>query len=147
LYQGGALRAQVEIRSAEQKQAVADYARTGQRAFGEVEGALAAENALRERGAILDATIRDSERALELAQIQYRVGTIDLARSSTPARAVLRADIASARASGSSRSVSTSISLGGGSTSRRWNRGDAVTFRRMGELPATVRVDWRDVTK
>jgi NodT family efflux transporter outer membrane factor (OMF) lipoprotein len=78
LYQGGALRAQVEIRSAEQKQAVADYARAGQRAFGEVEGALAAENALRERGDILDATVRDSARALELAQIQYRIGTVDL---------------------------------------------------------------------
>ncbi len=78
LYQGGALRAQVEIRTAEQKQAVAEFARTGQRAFGEVESALGAETALRERDAILEATIRDSERALELAQIQYRVGTIDL---------------------------------------------------------------------
>jgi NodT family efflux transporter outer membrane factor (OMF) lipoprotein len=78
LYQGGALRAQVEIRTAEQRQAVAEYARAGQRAFGEVEGALAAENALRERDAILEATIHDSERALELAQIQYRVGAIDL---------------------------------------------------------------------
>jgi NodT family efflux transporter outer membrane factor (OMF) lipoprotein len=78
LYQGGALRAQVEIRTAEQKQAVAEYARAGQRAFGEAEGALAAENALRERGSILDAAIRDNERALELAKIQYRVGTIDL---------------------------------------------------------------------
>ncbi len=78
IYQGGALRAQVEIRTAEQKQAVADYARTGQRAFGEVESALAAENALRDRDAILEASIRDSARALELAQIQYRVGTVDL---------------------------------------------------------------------
>ena len=78
IYQGGALRAQVEIRSAEQKQAVAEYARTGQRAFGEVENALAADNALRERDAILEAAIRDSERALELAQIQYRVGSVDL---------------------------------------------------------------------
>ena len=78
LYQGGALRAQVEIRSAEQKQAVAEYARAGQRAFGEVENALAAENALRDREAILEATVRDSERALELAQIQYRVGSVDL---------------------------------------------------------------------
>jgi len=78
LSQGGAQRAQVEIRSAEQKQAVADYARTGQRAFGEVEGALAAENALRDREAILAATIRDSQRSLELAQVQYRVGSADL---------------------------------------------------------------------
>jgi outer membrane protein TolC len=78
LYQGGALRAQVEIRSAEQKQAVAEFARTGQRAFGEVENALAAENALREREAILEATIRDSARSLELVRIQYRVGSVDL---------------------------------------------------------------------
>ncbi len=78
LYQGGALRAQVEIRSAEQKQAVAEYARAGQRAFSEVENALAAENALRDRYVILEATARDSERALELVQIQYRVGKVDL---------------------------------------------------------------------
>ncbi len=78
LYQGGALRAQVEIRTAEQKQAVAEYARAGQRAFGEVENALAAENALRDREAILAATIRDGERALEIARVQYRVGTVDL---------------------------------------------------------------------
>ena len=78
IYQGGALRAQVEIRTAEQKQAVAEYARAGQRAFGEAENALSAENALRERESILEATVRDSARALELAQVQYRVGTIDL---------------------------------------------------------------------
>ena len=77
LYQGGALRAQVEIRTAEQKQAVAAYASAGQRAFGEVEGALSAENALRDREAILEATVRDNGRALELVQIQYRVGSTD----------------------------------------------------------------------
>jgi multidrug efflux system outer membrane protein len=78
LYQGGALQAQVEVRSAEQKAAVAAYASAGLRAFGEVENALAAENALRERALLLDAALRDNARALELAQVQYRVGTIDL---------------------------------------------------------------------
>lgn len=78
LYQGGALRAQVEIRSAEQKAAVAAYASAGQRAFGEVEGALAAEFALRDRAEALEAQVRDNARALELAQVQYRVGSIDL---------------------------------------------------------------------
>jgi len=77
LYQGGALRAQVEIRTAEQKQAVAAYASAGQRAFGEVEGALSAENALREREIILEANVRDSERALELTTVQFRVGSTD----------------------------------------------------------------------
>ena len=93
LYQGGALRAQVEIRSAEQKQAVAEYARTGQRAFGEVEGALAAENALRERDAILEATIRDSERALELAQhpVPRRQRSICARSSRTSSRCIPRA--------------------------------------------------------
>lgn len=78
LYQGGALLAQVEIRSAEQKQAVAEYARTGQRAFNEAEGAISTDKALRDRSALLEAAVRNNERAVELAQIQYRVGTIDL---------------------------------------------------------------------
>jgi outer membrane protein TolC len=78
LYQGGALRAQVEIRTAEQKLAVADYARIAQRAFNDVEDALSAEAALRDRDAILLENIKDNQRALDLAHIQYRVGKIDL---------------------------------------------------------------------
>jgi len=78
IYQGGALRAQVDIRTAEQKEAVANYARIAQRSFGEVENALAAENALRDRDAILGANIIDNARALELVQVQYRVGSADL---------------------------------------------------------------------
>jgi outer membrane protein TolC len=78
LYQGGALRAQVEIRTAEQKLAVADYARVAQRAFNDVEGALSAEVALRDRDAILVENVKDNQRALDLAQIQFKVGKIDL---------------------------------------------------------------------
>ena len=40
IFLGGQLQAQVEIRTAEQKQAVAEYGRIGARAFGEVENAL-----------------------------------------------------------------------------------------------------------
>jgi hypothetical protein len=50
----------------------------GQRAFGDVENALAAEIALRDRAAILEALLRDNQRALELAREQYRIGTVDL---------------------------------------------------------------------
>ena len=78
LYQGGALQAQVDIRNAEQKQAMAEYARIAQRSFGEVESALGADLALRERDAILARNIADNQRALELAQVQYRVGKVDL---------------------------------------------------------------------
>ena len=78
LYQGGALQAQVDIRNAEQKQAMADYARIAQRSFSEVENALGADMSLRDREALLARTIADNERALELAKIQYRVGKVDV---------------------------------------------------------------------
>ena len=78
IYLGGALDAQVEIRTAEQKQAVADYGRIGARAFGEVEGALSSGFTLEERAAILAQALKEYERALELANVRYRVGSGDL---------------------------------------------------------------------
>ena len=58
LYLGGQLQAQVEVRTAEQKQALAEYGRVGARAFGEVENALSTGFALEEREAILSAVGR-----------------------------------------------------------------------------------------
>ena len=78
IFAGGALNAQVEIRNAEQKQAVAEYASVGLRAFDEVEGALASETALRERQAILEQVASDSRRSMELATVQYKIGSSDL---------------------------------------------------------------------
>lgn len=78
VFRGGALRTQVEIRTSEQKQAVAAYATVGLRAFGEVEGALAAERAAREREQILAQTLSDNQRALEVVQTQYQIGSGDL---------------------------------------------------------------------
>ena len=78
LYLGGALQSQVEIRTAEQKQAVAEYGRVGARAFGEVENALSSGFALDERGAILAQAVTQNERALELANVRFRVGSGDL---------------------------------------------------------------------
>ena len=78
LYQGGALKAQVEIRTAEQKQAVAEYARVALRAFGDVEGALAGELAFQEREQILLRANAQSDRALDLAKVAFNVGSIDL---------------------------------------------------------------------
>ncbi len=78
LFTGGALDAQVDIRTAGQQQAVAQYAAVGLRAFSEVEGALASETALRERQTILDQVTGDSRRSLALATVQYRVGNSDL---------------------------------------------------------------------
>jgi outer membrane protein TolC len=78
LYLGGALQSQAEIRTAEQKQAVAEYGRVGARAFGEVEGALSSGFTLAERATILAQAVAENERALELANVRYRVGSGDL---------------------------------------------------------------------
>ena len=75
IFRGGALKTQVEIRTAEQKQAVAAYASVGLRAFGEVENALSAEIAARDRERILAQTLSDSQRALEIVQRQFKVGS------------------------------------------------------------------------
>jgi NodT family efflux transporter outer membrane factor (OMF) lipoprotein len=78
LFTGGELKAQVEIRTAEQKQAVAEYVKTALAAFGDVENALSSELALEERETILTAAVADAERALRLSEIRYRVGSGDL---------------------------------------------------------------------
>ena len=78
LFTGGALQSQVEIRNAEQKQAVAEYGRVGSRAFGEVESALSTAFALDAREAILREAVVDNARALELANVRFRVGAGDL---------------------------------------------------------------------
>jgi multidrug efflux system outer membrane protein len=78
VYQGGSLQAQTEIRTLEQKEAVADYARMALRALGDVENALAAEKSLAEREQLLQGTVADNQRALELALTSYRIGKTDL---------------------------------------------------------------------
>jgi len=78
LFLGGLLQAQVDVRTAEQQAAIAEYGKVGARAFGEVEGALSAGLTAAEREEILVRAVRDNERALELANIKYRVGSIDL---------------------------------------------------------------------
>lgn len=78
LYQGGGLQAQVEIRTLEQKEAIAEYANLALRALGDVENTLAAVQTLAERERILQETVVHNQRALALAQTSYRVGTIDL---------------------------------------------------------------------
>jgi outer membrane protein TolC len=78
IYLGGALQSQVEIRTVEQKQAVAEYGRVGARAFGEVENALSSGFALDARGTILAQAVTENERALELANVRFRVGSGDL---------------------------------------------------------------------
>ena len=78
IFLGGLLQAQVAARTAEQQAALAEYGKVGQRAFAEVEGALSAGVTAGEREQILSRAVRESERAVELATVRYRIGTIDL---------------------------------------------------------------------
>ena len=78
IFHGGALKTQVEIRTAEQRQAVAEYAAIALRAFGEVENALSSEFAARDREEILADMLSNNRRALEIVQTQFKVGSTDL---------------------------------------------------------------------
>ena len=78
IYQGGALKTQVRIRSIEQKTAVAEYARIALRAITDVENALATATTLKEREVILLAMVDQNRRALELEETSFRVGKVDM---------------------------------------------------------------------
>jgi NodT family efflux transporter outer membrane factor (OMF) lipoprotein len=78
IYQGGALKTQVEIRTLEQKQAVAEYAQMALRALGDVENGLAVARTLSERQSFLQQAVVENQRALDFAQTSYRVGQGDL---------------------------------------------------------------------
>lgn len=87
IFYGWALEAQVDIRTGEQKRAVAEYGRIAARAFSEVESALSATFAADERQSILERSVASNARAVELAQTRFRVGSGDL-------RAVLQQNVA-----------------------------------------------------
>jgi multidrug efflux system outer membrane protein len=78
IFNAGGLRSQVNIRTAEQKQAVAEYGRVGARVFGEVEDALATDFAARRRESVLQRAASENQVALDLAHVRYRVGSGDL---------------------------------------------------------------------
>jgi multidrug efflux system outer membrane protein len=78
IFLGGALQAQVDVRTAEQKAAVAEYGRVGSRAFGEVEGALSQAFNLESRADVLARAVRANESALGHARTRYQVGSGDL---------------------------------------------------------------------
>ena len=87
IFSGFALQANVEIRTAEQKLAVAEYGRIGARAFNDVETALSAGFTADEREVILQRAVTVNARTFELTQVRFRVGSGDL-------RAVLQQSIA-----------------------------------------------------
>jgi outer membrane protein TolC len=78
LYTGGALTAQVSVRTAEQKEALARYASQVLRGINEVENSLATSRILAERVQLLGQVVADQEKTLEYDQSAYRIGRQDL---------------------------------------------------------------------
>ena len=116
LYQGGALKAQVLIRTSEQKEAVAEYGRMALRALGEVENALSTSQTLTEREPLLRQKLADNQRALQLVQEAYRVGQGDLRAVQEQQLAVHTARLALLRVQSEqlSQRVKLHLALGGG---------------------------------
>ena len=77
IFSGGSLKAQVDVKTAEQKIAVAEYGRIGSRAFTEVENALSAGFNLETREQVLARSVQANERALGFARVRYEVGSGD----------------------------------------------------------------------
>ncbi|MGB8437607.1 MAG: efflux transporter outer membrane subunit, partial [Burkholderiales bacterium] len=78
IYEGGALRAQVEIASAQQAQSVARYGAVALNAFREAETALANEQLLVNRIPYEQRALADRTAAVQIATVQYKAGRRDL---------------------------------------------------------------------
>ncbi len=78
IYQGGAVDATIAIKTAEQKQAINEYARAVLNALNEVECAINATNLLNEREHYLELSVKSSESAYKLEQQLYDVGETDM---------------------------------------------------------------------
>jgi outer membrane protein, multidrug efflux system len=77
LFQGGALRAQVRIRTLQQEEALAEYAGAALRALNDVESAIAAGHVLATRVRNLSEAFDEQQRALQLTETSLRVGRAD----------------------------------------------------------------------
>ena len=78
LYEGGALRAQIKISTAQQAQSLAAYGSAALNAFREVEIALNNEGLLGERLVYLRAEKKDRDEAVRIGRLKYEAGVIDM---------------------------------------------------------------------
>ncbi len=123
LFQGGRLRANLSQTDAVRDQALAAYALALLSAFGEVESALFAENALAKQEAAARAAAEESEAARKLAEKQYREGLIDYITVLESQRGGLnsRSEWIAIRRSRLDARVNLHLSLGGGfELGREW---------------------------
>lgn len=96
IFQGGRLRATLELRRAEQAEAAIAYQQTVLGAWHEVDNSLRAYAADQERNHALARAVRDAERAHGLAQQRYREGVADFLSVLDAQRQVLAAELSMA---------------------------------------------------
>jgi len=115
LYTGGRLTGNVRLRTAEQRQAIGDYARLALQALNEVEDALNAEQVLAAREALLQEAADDSRRAAGLTETSFRVGKSDMRDVMNRSLAANAAEVAllAVRRERLARRVDLHLALGG----------------------------------
>ena len=116
VFNAGALQTQVRIRTAEQKQSIAEYGQIGARAFAEVEDALSAEFAANRRAAVLARAVAENQAALEFGRQRFKVGSGDLRAVSQQQLAVFGTNSALLRVQSERlvQRVNLYLALGGG---------------------------------
>jgi outer membrane protein TolC len=78
IYEGGALRAQVKIATAQQEQSVAYFGSISLRAFAEVETGLTNEELLAKRLPFAESAVSDHIESVRVANLRYKAGSMDL---------------------------------------------------------------------
>lgn len=76
IFQGGRIRAQIDLSEARQQQLLVDYRRTVLQALQDADSALGAVHHARVRFALLELATTEAERAFQLAEARYRAGAI-----------------------------------------------------------------------
>jgi multidrug efflux system outer membrane protein len=78
VYQGGALRAQIKIATAEEEKSVAHFGGVALQAFDEVEVVLTNEQLLARRLPYAENAVREHGEAVRIGDLRYKSGTMDL---------------------------------------------------------------------
>lgn len=125
IYTGGALEAQVDIRTAEQKEALAQYGMLALKAFAEVEQALSDDFLLKEQEDYLRISLQEAERALVVATAQFDQGKVELLNVVTQQGEVIstRVSLLNVRDQRLQKRVDLHLALGGTFTEASSNQG------------------------
>ena len=116
IFEGGRLKATLNLRKEQQQEAAVSYQRTVLSAWHEIDNALTAYSAEQQRRDQLAASVADDQKALSLAQAQYKGGLGSFLQVLTAERSLLSAqqDLANNTTDISTNLVSLYKALGGG---------------------------------